>query len=75
MNGKRHGPWHRYYDELDDGDLMIEGTYEMGEMDGCWKKYDEYGTLREVEFYEKGKKVGKWEFYDEDGVLEKTETH
>ena len=54
---------------------MVKGRYNLGDMDGCWKRFDEFGILREVEFYKKGQQVGEWQFYNEKGILLKTEIH
>ena len=54
---------------------MVRGRYYLGDMDGCWKRFDEFGILREVEFYKKGQQVGEWQFYNEKGILLKTEIH
>jgi antitoxin component YwqK of YwqJK toxin-antitoxin module len=41
-DGKRDGPWERYYEN---GQLEKKGSYKDGELDGLYERYYENGQL------------------------------
>ncbi len=64
VNNLLHGPFARY--KL--GRVTEEGAYDMGQLDGVYKRYYENRSIVQQEAsYKKGKLHGKTRYYDEQG--------
>lgn len=44
----------------DNGQLMQEGFFKNGKLQGEWISYDEVGNKTAIATYDNGQKVGKW---------------
>ncbi len=53
-NGKRTGLWLELYDN---GQVKWEATYKNGLIDGYYKEYSRFGSLRKLERYKNGKLI------------------
>ncbi len=49
----------------DNGQVMQEGYFVKGKLDGTWVSYDENGNKIAAAEYKNGKKVGKWFFWSD----------
>lgn len=54
----------------DNGNVLQEGTYKDGKLDGKWVMYDVQGNKKAMGFYRAGQKVGKWFFWEEKALTE-----
>ena len=65
-NGKRHGPWVRYYDN---GQLYYKGTYKNGKWDGPYVRYYENGQFWTEGTLKVGEEDGPWVYYLPNGTV------
>ncbi|MES2240241.1 MAG: membrane-binding protein [Bacteroidota bacterium] len=49
----------------DNGQVMQEGYFVKGKLEGKWTSYDENGNKTAIAEYKNGEKVGKWFFWSE----------
>ncbi|MEI7828269.1 MAG: energy transducer TonB [Prolixibacteraceae bacterium] len=61
---------HGVYKAEINGKVLIEGHYNMGEMDSLWTHYDLSGVIRSRGWFKSNKRDSIWEFFDKKGELE-----
>ena len=71
--GFQDGPYQRF-DPLT-GQLISEGTYRHGKLDGEWKDYYSSGKIRRTGRYRHGSTEGEWVSYFENGQRERVSTY
>ncbi|MGA9637235.1 toxin-antitoxin system YwqK family antitoxin [Flavobacterium sp.] len=54
----------------ENGQIMQEGFYKNGKLQGEWTSYDRNGNKTAVANYDKGQKVGKWFFWNKSALNE-----
>ena len=54
----------------DNGQIMQEGFYKNGKLQGEWTSYDTDGNKIAIATYEKGEKVGKWFLWNKSSLNE-----
>ena len=69
----REGPYRRYHPLT--GQLIVEGTYRHGKLEGEFKNYYASGKLSRVGRYRNGNSEGEWLSYFENGQLERASTY
>ena len=59
----------KYITYYENGQIMEEGNYEDGKVEGEWSGYYENGQIRYKIYYKNDKEEGKWSGYYENGQL------
>src|SRR5688572_6436668 len=65
----KHGLFVEYHQ---DGQVLSEGTYHLGQEHGPWRDIHPNGQVAAEGRYEQGKEHGVWHFWNEAGVEERT---
>ncbi|WPR72434.1 membrane-binding protein [Flavobacterium sp. NG2] len=54
----------------ENGQIMQEGFFKNGKLQGEWTSYDQEGNKTAIAIYDKGQKTGKWFFWNKSSLNE-----
>jgi antitoxin component YwqK of YwqJK toxin-antitoxin module len=57
-----------YY--YDNGQILQQGHFKDGKLEGSWVAYDEKGNKKSIGEYSNGEKTGKWFFWSDKSLSE-----